>query len=273
MLNLYAQVDRQQDGIQGMSRTEFEMWLAMLPVEISAKLGPGTFEEIDTDGNGIIDISEMCNWVQTAVKTLLNSPSGSSMLEADGEASKENTGEIVLDVSDARDESSAQTAGKSMREKWKVAFSSATSSTVASASSSRSSNGATGGRAAQSSAPAAVSRARPMVRSKAVDRQESSVTRSPDTLASSVRTLSQVSWQGGDDHSRSDLQRPNTSRRSASVRPCFDESSLRTLFGGSGSAASSTSLASPSGERATSTPPVSRRYDVDSYHPRNPSRP
>jgi len=261
MLNLYALVDRQQDGVQGMRRTEFHMWLAMLPVEISSKLRPGTFEEIDIDGNGIIDITEMCTWVQTAVKTLLNSQSGSSMLEADGEASKENAGEIVLDVSDSRDQSSARTAGKSLHGQWKVASSSSGPPSAAfGASSSLGSKCAAGSHVAPLPVPAATNRARPMVRSKAVDRQESSLTRSPGTLTSSVRTLSQVSWQGCDDHSRL-----NTSRRS--MRVSFDESSLRTLFGGS--RAPSASPASAFGARATSMPPISRRFEVDSYRPRN----
>jgi len=258
MLNLYAQVDR-HDGIQGMSRTEFEMWLAMLPVEISAKLGPETFDEIDADGNGIIDIAEMCNWVQTAVKTLLNSHNGLSMLETDGEASKENTDEVILDVKNASSatssaKGSAGAAGKSVHEQWKAAGAMATAATAASGASSSRGSSAAGGRGFS----AATNRARPAVRSKAVDRQDSSMTRSPDTVATSVRTLSQVSCYGGGD----DNSRPNTSRRSTSVRPCFDESSLRTLFG-SGPASST------SGDRATSTPPLNRRYDVDMYHPRD----
>jgi len=263
MLNLYAQADR-HDGVQGMSRTEFQMWLAMLPVEISAKLGPETFDEIDSDGNGIIDMAEMCNWVQTAVKTLLN---GSSVFEVDGEA----TEDVVLDVSNSTSHGSARTAEKSVHEQWKAAGASVATPTAASgASSSRSSNAAAGGRVAQSPAPVATNRARAMMRSKAAERQESSMTRSPDTLANSVRslsqasveeskyTLSEASRQRGEDHSR-----PNSSRRSASVRPCFNESSLRTLFGGSGTAAPA---APPSGERATSTPPATLRY-----HPRDVS--
>jgi len=161
---------------------------------------------------------------------LLNSQSSSPMRAAEGQASTENTGAIVLDVSDSGDQSSAWTAGKSVREHWKAAKPPVASPTAAfGASSSYSSNCAAGGCDAPSSGPLTTNRARSMTRSKAVDRQESSVTRSPVTRAGSVRALSQASWQGDDDQSR-----PNTSKRGVRTRPSFDESSLRTLFGGSG---------------------------------------
>merc|ERR1712210_40311 len=49
------------------------MGLAMLPGEISSKLSDETFENIDSNGDDCIDVSEMCNFVQGAVNAHLNS--------------------------------------------------------------------------------------------------------------------------------------------------------------------------------------------------------
>jgi len=78
MLNLYAQVERYAEGKRGMTRKGFEMWLAMLPTEISDRLSPETFESIDTNGDDIIEVKEMCAWVQHSVKTLLRVEQGDS---------------------------------------------------------------------------------------------------------------------------------------------------------------------------------------------------
>jgi len=70
LLNLYAQA--KESASAGMTRREFKLWLAMLPGEISSKLSDETFENIDSNGDDCIDVSEMCNFVQGAVNAHLN---------------------------------------------------------------------------------------------------------------------------------------------------------------------------------------------------------
>jgi len=72
MLNMYAQVA----GDHGMNRKDFELWLAMLPNEISERLAPETFEGIDANGDDIIDLKEMCEWAQRAVNTMFGDRGG-----------------------------------------------------------------------------------------------------------------------------------------------------------------------------------------------------
>jgi len=80
MLNLFAQVERytSDSSKRGMGRKEYDMWLAMLPAEISEQLCEETFESIDSNGDDIIEVKEMCDWVQNAVKTLLRVDAGDS---------------------------------------------------------------------------------------------------------------------------------------------------------------------------------------------------
>jgi len=93
MLNLFSQVERYSEGKRGMTRKGYDMWLAMLPTEISDRLSPETFENIDANGDGVIEVKEMCAWVRQAVKTLLRAEQG----ESDGsEESEEDASSVAI---------------------------------------------------------------------------------------------------------------------------------------------------------------------------------
>jgi len=72
LLNMYSQVA----GDDGMTRKDYELWLAMLPIEISQRIDPETFEGIDANGDDLIDLKEMCDWAQRAVKTMFGDRGG-----------------------------------------------------------------------------------------------------------------------------------------------------------------------------------------------------
>jgi len=72
LLNMYSQVA----GNDGMTRKEFELWLSMLPIEISERLTTETFEHMDANGDGLIDLKEMCDWAQRSVKTMFGDVGG-----------------------------------------------------------------------------------------------------------------------------------------------------------------------------------------------------
>jgi len=104
MLNLFAQVEY-HDGERGMTREEFDLWLAMLPVEIADKLSPETFENIDSNGDDIIDAKEMCEWVQTAVKTILcvdDSESGAEDSDEVTDAADDRTQQFSVSLPSAK---------------------------------------------------------------------------------------------------------------------------------------------------------------------------
>jgi len=214
MLNLYAQVDH-HEGMQGMSRTEFELWLAMLPVEISEKLSLKTFDEIDADRNGIIDITEMCNWVQVAAKALLAKEGGADpeweddeAVDTDGPAAPPvatRSGEALLaESAERRIDSSGSCGIWSFHAKEESPKQEPTN----------------------------------CMGTRLTDRPDSAATHSPSSFSSSVRAFSQVpvsrsmSSAASFTHPRSANEHGlNRMQYAGCSRPSFNDASLKVLFG------------------------------------------